>query len=331
MHVGLIDFDSKIPNLSLMKLSAYYKAMGCKVSLNSFSPSQVDQVFCSVIFTKNRRPAELLRDVYGERISFGGTGYDIHVKLPAEVEAMRPDYSLYTRDHIYSRICRGIGKKESKLAKAQTLVDAGIGRLSVGCSRSCAWCCIPVKEPEFKRVGEIGDILNPRSNVMVLLDNNPLALPEAPEILREIRERQLIVDIAQGIDVRLITDELARELSQVRHLRSIHFAWDQPGAERTVLDGLDVLTRHVKAWKLMCFVLTGFNTSFEEDEYRVRKLIEKGVDPFVMVYDAKNDARLKHYQRFINARIYKACSSFEDYLPWKTVKGQYFSEELLLV
>ncbi len=330
MRIGLIDLDSKIPNLSLMKLSAYYKAMGCKVFLNDFSQSQVDKVFCSVLFSKNRRSAELLKSVYADRISFGGTGYDVTVKLPDDVEAMRPDYSLYTCDHIYSRIKRGIGKKESKLAKAQTLVDAGIGRLSVGCPRTCSFCCIPSKEPEFKRVGEIADILNPRSNVLVLLDNNPLALPEASELLQEMRERQLVVDLAQGIDVRLMTDEIAVELSQIRHLRSLHFAWDLPGAERSVLDGLDVLTRHVKPWKLMCFVLTGFNTSFEEDEYRVRKLIGKGVDPFVMVHDAKSDAKLKHYQRYINARIYKVCKSFEDYQPWKAVKGQYLHDGLPL-
>ena len=330
MRIGLIDFDSKIPNLSLMKLSAYYKANGCQVFLNDFSQSQVDKVFCSVIFAKNRRSAELLRTVYGDRITFGGTGYDVTVKLPDDVEAMRPDYDLYTQDHIYSRINRGIGKKESKLAKAQTLVDAGIGRLSVGCPRSCTFCCISIKEPEFKRVGEIKDILNPRSNVLVLLDNNPLALPEAPELLREMQDRQLIVDLAQGVDVRLMTDDLAHELSKIRHLRSLlHFAWDLPGAERHVLDGLDVLTRHVKPWKLMCFVLTGFNTSFEEDEHRVRTLIGKGVDPFVMVHDAKSDAKLKHYQRYINSRIYKVCNNW-DYLPWRAVKGQYLSEGLPL-
>jgi hypothetical protein len=322
MRIGLIDFDSKIPNLSLMKLSAFYKARGCKVTLNNFSPSQVDRVFCSVIFTRNRRSADLLRGVYGERISFGGTGYDVAARLPEEIESMRPDYDLYSQEFIYSRINRGIGKKETKLAKAQTLIDAGIGRLSTGCPRSCAFCCIPTKEPEFKRVGEVADILNPRSNVLVLLDNNLLALPESLNILRELRERKLTVDIAQGIDMRLMTDELARELASIRHLRSLHFAWDLMESEATVLSGLSVLTKRIKSWRLMCFVLTGFNTSFDEDEYRVRKLINKGVDPFVMVHDASSDVMLRHYQRYINARIYKACARFEDYLPWKSVMSQ---------
>ena len=50
MRVGLIDFDGKIPNLALMKLSTYHKAMGDTVVLNNFTPGQVDMVYCSVVF-----------------------------------------------------------------------------------------------------------------------------------------------------------------------------------------------------------------------------------------------------------------------------------------
>ena len=48
----LVDFDSKIPNLALMKISAYYKARGDEVYLNDES-IEPDQIWLSCIFTWN--------------------------------------------------------------------------------------------------------------------------------------------------------------------------------------------------------------------------------------------------------------------------------------
>lgn len=68
-------------------------------------------------------------------------------------------------------------------------------------------------------------------------------------------------------------------------------------------------------------MLVGFNTNFEEDMYRFRKLTEMKVDPFVMVYNEneKGDVRLKHFARWVNGRIYRSCS-FEEYEPWAKVQ-----------
>jgi hypothetical protein len=74
-------------------------------------------------------------------------------------------------------------------------------------------------------------------------------------------------------------------------------------------------------------MLVGFNTSFEEDMYRFRKLRELKVDPFVMIYNQKNDKKLKHFARWVNSRIYKSCK-WEEYQPW--VKVQLKGEQLSL-
>ena len=50
MRISLIDVDSKIPNLALMKLSAYHKQKGNQVGFNISDP---DQVYVSCIFKKN--------------------------------------------------------------------------------------------------------------------------------------------------------------------------------------------------------------------------------------------------------------------------------------
>ena len=49
----------------------------------------------------------------------------------------------------------------------------------------------------------------------------------------------------------------------------------------------------------MCFMLVGYNTSFEEDMYRFRKLTEEKIDPYVMIYNKMDDTKLKHFARYI--------------------------------
>ncbi len=313
MRIGLIDLDSKIPNLALMKLSAFHKAQGDRVILNSFNPSEVDEVYCSVIFKRNREKAARLAALYPD-IVFGGTGWDLSTVLPAKIEGMQADYDLYTADILYPRM-RGIGTRATKMKKAQIIADAGIGFTTRGCVRACEFCVIREKEGRLRSVGSIGELVNPRSNVVIILDNNFIADPDALEKIREIKESGLIVDITQGLDIRLMTPELAKALSEIKHLRSIHYAWDLMGFESTVLRGIATLSEHIKTWRHLCYMLVGFDTSFEEDLYRFRKLLELRVDPFVMVYNEQGSPMLHHFARWVNGRIYTKCG-FEEYRPW---------------
>jgi len=147
-------------------------------------------------------------------------------------------------------------------------------------------------------------------------DNNLSADPDVIDKLHEIRDRGLIVDITQGIDVRLITPEIAKALSEVKMLRSLHYAWDLMKFEQQVLDGIKKLAEHVKTWRHMCYMLTGYNTTFEEDVYRFRRLRELHVDPYVMPYNLQYPSdKHRHFARWVNGRIYKVCS-FDDYEPW---------------
>lgn len=317
--IGLIDVDGKLPNLALMKISSYYKSIGEQVEFVQ-DGHNYDRIYGSAIFTKSADKCQELIDKYGDAIQIGGTGWDITGTLPTEIDGCRPDYDLYTIDDVLPGI-RGVMTRSTRIKKAQQIVDAGIGFTSRGCVRKCPFCFVPKKEPEFKQDTEIADIINPRSNVIILHDNNLTADPLCIDKLHEIRDRGLTVDINQGVDVRLMTDDIARALSEVKHLRSIHYAWDLMPYERQVLDGIDTLTRYIKPYKQMCFVLVGFNTTFEEDEYRVRMLLERGISPYIMRYnERRDDIRLNHFARWVNGRVCKAVPKFEDYDPW--IKAQ---------
>lgn len=311
--IGLLDVDSKIPNLALMKISNYYKELGEEVEFVQ-QGKEYEKIFASAIFTRSKHKCENLIEIYGDKIEIGGTGWDLHKELPKEIEYSKPDYNLYTAEEIAGRM-RGIMTKERKLQKATEIVNAGIGFTSRGCVRECGFCFVPKKEGKFRNVAEIKDLINPKSNILILHDNNITADPHCIDKLNEIRDRNLIVDINQGLDVRLMTEDKARALSQVKHLRSIHYAWDLMPFENKVMEGIDILSKHIKPYRHMCFMLVGFNTTFEEDMYRFRKLRELKVDPFVMIFNEGKDRKLRHFARWVNSRIYKSCK-WDEYEPW---------------
>lgn len=337
MKIGLVDGDGKLPNIVLMKISSFYKMMGDQVEW-AVEGRQYDIVYASVLFTWNKHIIERLKTIYGDTLVVGGTGYDFeeingqlvkihHTQLPEEIEKMKPDYSLYTLDMILHNIRGGVAKKETKIKKAQTIIDMGIGFTSRGCVRACGFCIVYRKEGKFRQVAEIKDIVRPGSNVLCLLDNNLTADPDCIDKLKEIKDRNLIVDITQGVDARLLDDEKAYALNQVKHLRSLHFAWDLIESEQTVLRGINILKQYINPRKLMSFMLVGYNTSFEQDMYRFIRLREENVDPYVMIYNKniRGDKRLQHFARWVNGRFYKSCT-FEEYTPWVKIRESYYGQ-----
>lgn len=88
MKVGLIQVDGKLPNLALMKLSAFHKAKGDNVTLIDISTNEFDVI-------------------YGSKIFMGGSGYDLKQKLPEDIEIQVPDYDLYGIDYSIGFTSRG--------------------------------------------------------------------------------------------------------------------------------------------------------------------------------------------------------------------------------
>lgn len=338
MKIGLIGIDSKLPNFALQKCSTWAKQKGYRVFLNEQVPLDADKVFFSVLFPKNRRKVEQLASAYSGEVLIGGTGWDLDVKLPPEIEACSPDYSLYTPEIVYERNKSGRGTKEGKMAKSALIASGGLGFIYRGCVRNnltCPWCLIPRSEPVFQRVTEsVRDIYNPNGRLVTLLDNNLLAAPDALEILNQIKADKKIINITQGLDLRLLTPELAEALGQQQFFRAVSYAWDHPNLENLVRKGVELLSQFVGKKRQLCYMLIGHETSsWEADYYRFETLAYGlDVDPYVMPLDfnSKQDLRMKHFARFVNGRVYKAqgCSSFENYKPWQKVRDSYFDGNL---
>lgn len=314
-RVALLDFGGKIPNLALMKLSMFWKLQGSTVLLNPPVLDGHEAIAGSVVFDQDKPKAAQVLALY-PHAEIGGNAWDATKKLPPEVECLPPDYALYPPDH-FAKLAKGIKTKEKRYAKSLALTQSAIGFSSRGCIRRCTFCQVPKAEGLLRQHTPVQELVRPDSNRLILLDNNLCADPLALDKLAWLADQKVIVDICQGLDMRLMTPELADALGRVKHAGYVHSAWDSVKTEKQTLEGLSTLGKHVRPYRLMFYVLVGFDSTEEEDLHRVRTLDGPGVSPYIMPYNqnAAGNKRIQHFTRWVNSRIYKVCPNFEDYKP----------------
>ena len=208
--------DSTIPNLALMKVSAWYKSQGHEVGFNIPDP---DLIYCSIIFDWNRHKADGLRFIYpNAQINIGGSGYDINARLPDFIEDMNPDYNLYGG------------------------LDYDLGFTTRGCIRNCYFCVVPKKEGSFKIYKHPSQFHDPRHKKIVLMDNNILANKKwFFEVTDWILQEGLRVDFNQGLDIRLLDRDIAERLHELKPISFWRFAFDSLNYETDVKRGIGLL------------------------------------------------------------------------------------------
>ena len=290
MRIGLIDVDGhRFPNLALMKLSAWHKANGDDVEI-VFPLSRYDRVYASKVFTFT---PDIDFVPLADEVFKGGTGYDLKNRLPDEVEHMRPDYSLYG------------------------ITNTAYGYLSRGCPRGCPFCIVADKEGRASRkVSDLSEWWNGEREIK-LLDPNLTACPDWRDLFGQLSESGAAVDFTQGLDIRLLTDEKIEALNSVK-AKNIHFAWDNAGDD--LVEDFKRFAGQARRKFAGCYaavyVLTNFNSTIDQDLYRIYKLVELGFDPYVMVYDKDHAPReVRRLQRWCNNKIIFKGSGrrFEDY------------------
>lgn len=294
MKVLLVQVDGKMPNLALMKISAYHKYNGHEVGWAFANP---DKVYVSCVFSQNLPHAKGISQFYPDaEFHIGGPGLGYPNSLPDSKEERMPDYSIYPD------------------------LDYSMGFTTRGCIRKCAFCVVPIIEGKFRIHQHPKIFCHPNFKKVVLLDNNILASGCFEDDMKWIQDQGLKVCFNQGLDARLVTEDIANTLANMKSYnlhfnnRTYYFAWDLIENEEQVLQGLNLMIDvGIHPRSLMVYVLVGFNTTHEQDYYRFQELRKRGTDPFIMIYNnRKDDLWIRHFARWVNKRIYKSCA-LEDY------------------
>ena len=309
-RILLIDVDSTIPNLALMKISAYHKAKGDNVALIKLNLKRrekvnliekPDKIYISVIFKKNKQAVDDLVEQYPDlEIDIGGSGYDLKKELPPEIEAMRPDYTLYPE------------------------FDYSIGFSSRGCFRKCHFCIVHEKEGNFRRVQHPQQWYNPKFRKITFLDNNILADKEwFMQIADWCLSKGLKAWFTQGLDIRLVDSEIAKRLFEIRNHHMLSFAWDSMKDESAVRKGIELLkqagfTKSKLRSKVQFYIYVDSDDDYESGVYRCRELKKLGCNTYVM-FNIENEQtpRINALKRWSKGKVYFWLFDIADFIGQK--------------
>ena len=304
--IGLIDVDGhNYPNLPLMKISAWHKANGDSVEwYDPMLSDHMDKVYMSKVFSFT---PDYPYYIDADEVIKGGSGYCISLvgekeiydktkdaDLPHEIEHIYPDYSIYG------------------------ITDTAYGFLTRGCPRGCDFCHVEAKEGRRTyKVADLSEFWKGQKNI-VLCDPNILACREWKDLLQQLIDSKAWVDINQGLDIRLMTEEKAAMLKQIK-TKNLHFAWDRFEDKEKIVPKFKMFKEitGINYRKLGVFVLCNFDTTIEQDLERIYTLRDLGFSPYVMLYNKESLPRghvYKKLQRWVNNRfIFAKCKTFEEY------------------
>lgn len=306
MKVGLIDVDGhNYPNLPLMKISAFHKREGDSVEwYQGIISGHMYRVYMSKVFSFT---PDYPWVIDADEIIKGGTGYAIELEggrevyhkerdndLPDEIEHIYPDYSLYP----------------------QHTNSTAYGFLTRGCPRGCGFCHVASKEGRCsKKVANLDEFWKGQKKI-ILSDPNILASQDHRELLQQLIDSKAFVEFNQGLDIRLVNDNNIELLRQTK-LTQIHFAFDR-------WQDKDIIEPRLRAFKeigydrnkgkVMVYILVNYDTTLEQDLYRIQLCRELNFSPYPMIYDKEHaDPVYKKLQRWCSNYVFWSVPTFEEY------------------
>jgi len=286
--IGLHDADAEhiknkqFPNYALMKISAYHKAKGDTVEW--WLPlKEYDKVYSSKIFDFTKENMYLPSDTIK-----GGTGYNVELKLSQEIDDIFPDYSLYANK------------------------DTAIGFITRGCNNNCPWCYVPRKEGKIHSYRKHKDLINKDTSKLVLMDNNILQSDYGINQLWEMTETNIKIDLNQGMDIRLVTEDLVKLFGKLKWINYIRFSCDQKSQLPYFAQVNERFKKHgVSTSKIFIYVLVRKDLYEADERVQVLHNINKSFNLYAQAERNEgkgiipNKLQLEFAQRYVYGRLYK--------------------------
>jgi hypothetical protein len=288
MKIGLLSLDSKIKNIAIEKIRLFYQSKNIIVEdYNSFE--KYDIVYISKIF--NFTP-EYPIYINSDKIIKGGSGYNIETKLPQEIEKMKPkiNYGFITR----------------------------------GCVRNCEFCIVPQKEGKIYLESEnlFYDFWDKKNKEIVIMDNNIFAMPNIFfEVCKALKKEKLKVDFNQGLDFRLLTDNICNELKLIKH-KEYHFAFDYIAYKNKIIESINLLKKY-NIKRNTWFIYCSEKNSFQECLERANILKQNNQNGFIQRnINIYYDKRYIALARWVNFHSWFQKISFFQFI--KDLRNDYF-------
>jgi hypothetical protein len=284
LRIALVDSNpkSKLYPLPLLKIGAWRKSEGdeCVLFRDRLPQAdEFDQIWITTVFTYDiPRTLGMVREAKNraEVVKVGGIsatllpdyfeaeGVEVHRGLIPEAEQVAPDYDLL-----------GV------------MPDYSISHTSRGCIRKCKFCMVHRLEPEFSGRDWEAD-LHLEAKTVLFYDNNWFGKDfddlkaDVEKLWRLIDRGQITkIDFNQGLDCRLVTEEIADLLAGLP-IRPVRFAFDGMQEDGHYQRAVRMFAERGFT-NFMTYVLYNFMDTLQDFYYRIRVSVELQIELGIMV------------------------------------------------
>ena len=300
MRILLVDpgINTKYPPLGLLKLGSYYRSRGYQVKLirglqdcQEFDP---DKIEITSLFTYAWAPVHKAIEYYHQMIPDG------KVRVGGLYASMMPDRIRH--QYPFVTVHEGLIEDAERYLPSYDLLseiekwrkwNSSILFTSRGCIRRCPFCIVPKLEGKIRSVvTDIQDFIYPGHRQIILWDNNFLSSPNWKEILIQLKDCGLKIDFNQGLDARLINEENAAMLADLK-MPVIRMAYDDLHEHNSVTRAVSCfIDQGVRPKEIIFYTLfnyyetvTNFGDSPDSFLKIIQEIAELGCTSYPMRYE----------------------------------------------